>query len=94
MFMHPIQDDREIQIQSQATASGTPAPNKGSFPQKHSRKNKKKERGRWVEGWSRQEVVRVQERKKTEHAISSVISQSGGSSGTPMTQFTVGMHRD
>lgn len=38
------------------------------------------------EKWSRQEVVRVQERKKkTEHAISKVfISQSVGSSGAFM----------
>lgn len=45
----------------------------------------KKECGRWVERWSRQQVVRVQERKKKEHAISTVISQSGGSSGAFMT---------
>ena len=51
---------------------------------KKSTPGNKKERGRWVERWSRQQVVRVQERKKKEHAISTVISQSGGSSGAFM----------
>lgn len=49
-------------------ARGTPRPNEGSFP---FNKNKNKQtpgnkKGVWqmVEKWSRQEVVRVQERKK------------------------------
>jgi len=45
--------------------------------------------GGGVEGWSRQGGVRVQERKKeTEHAISKVISQSGGSSGASTSGCT------
>lgn len=62
---------------NERAAAAAARPDKGSFPkfknQKNNSRKKKKERGGgggggggggWVERWSRQEVVRVQERKK------------------------------